>query len=263
MFASSGGARIAYDVTGSGPDVLLIHAGVNDRRSWKHVVARLAPHHRCIAYDMRGYGETTYEREEGWAPVTDALAVLDAAHAGRVAIVAASMGGQCAIDLTLAHPERVSRLVLIGTAIRGAPYPTLKNGPTAELNAQIDAAGDDVELIERLEAHLWLDGASAPEGRVSNPTRALFLDMNARPLRAPDPGDQREPSPAWPHLGDITVPTLLLLGRLDAEDIEAINEQAVELIPGAKIVHLDGVAHVPHLEGDRATLDAIAAFLGG
>ena len=41
------------------------------------------------------------------------------------------MGGQTAIDLTLAHPERVAGLLLIGTAIRGAPYPELTEGPDA------------------------------------------------------------------------------------------------------------------------------------
>ncbi len=53
----------------------------------------------------------------------------------RPVVVACSMGGQAAIDLALAHPERVTGLLLIGTAIRGAPYPDLTEGPTAELNA--------------------------------------------------------------------------------------------------------------------------------
>ena len=75
---------------------------------------------------MRGYGETTYEREDGWSPVADAKAVIDAAGLERPLVVACSMGGQTAIDLTLAHPERVAALALIGTAIRGAPYPDLR-----------------------------------------------------------------------------------------------------------------------------------------
>ncbi|HEY3188445.1 MAG TPA: alpha/beta fold hydrolase, partial [Solirubrobacteraceae bacterium] len=90
MFATSGRAQLAYDVTGGagGADVLLIHAGVNDRRSWQHVVERLGPRHRCVAYDMRGYGETTYEPEAGWSPVADAVAVLDAAGVQRPVVVA-------------------------------------------------------------------------------------------------------------------------------------------------------------------------------
>ena len=80
VFVTSGRAQVAYDVTGDGGgDVLLIHTGVTDRRSWRAVVADLSGRHRCVAYDMRRYGETTYEPEPGWSPVADAVAVLDAA----------------------------------------------------------------------------------------------------------------------------------------------------------------------------------------
>jgi 3-oxoadipate enol-lactonase len=54
MFATSGRAQLAYEITGdAGADVLLIHAGVNDRRSWRHVVERLGTRHRCVAFDAR------------------------------------------------------------------------------------------------------------------------------------------------------------------------------------------------------------------
>jgi pimeloyl-ACP methyl ester carboxylesterase len=265
MFATSGRARLAYESTGveGGADVLLIHAGVNDRRSWHHVVERLSPRHRCVAYDMRGYGGTTYEREDGWSPDADALAVLDAAGLERPVVVACSMGGQAAIDLTLAHPDRVAGLLLIGSSIRGAPYPDLQEGPTAELNARIEAAeaAADLDAVGRLEAWMWLDGPSADEGRVGGAARELFLDMNGRALRAEDPGEEAEIPPAWPRLGEITAPTLVLIGRLDAEDTQVVDEQAAAIIPGARLRWLDGVAHVPHLEGDPATLDEIAGFV--
>jgi len=266
MFATSGRARLAYDISGvaDGADVLLIHAGVNDRRSWHHVVERLSPRRRCIAYDMRGFGETAYESEDGWSSVDDALAVLDDAGVQHAIVVACSMGGQTAIDLALAHPERVIALVLIGTAVRGAPYPELEEGPTAELNERIakaDAAGD-IDELARLDAWMWLDGPGAEEGRVGGPARELFREMNDRALRAEHPGDERNIPEAWSRLGELAAPTLVLVGRLDAEEILVIDEQAAAMIPGARLRWLDGVAHVPHLEGDRATLDAIADFVG-
>jgi pimeloyl-ACP methyl ester carboxylesterase len=265
MFAKSGRAELAYEITGfsEGVDVLLIHAGVTDRRSWQDVVKRLAPRHRCIAYDMRGYGETQYEHEDGWSPVADAVAVLDAAGVGEAVVVASSMGGQTAIDLALGHPDRVAGLVLIGPAIRGAPYPELVDGPTAELNSQIEAAeaAGDVAEVNRLEARMWLDGPTADEGRVVGPARDLFLEMNGRALRAENPGKQAEIPAAWPRLGQITVPTLIMIGRLDAEDILAINEPAATMIPHAQLLWLDDVAHLPQLESDPTTLEEIAKFV--
>jgi pimeloyl-ACP methyl ester carboxylesterase len=265
VFATSGRARLAYDVVGGGggADVLLLHAGVNDRRSWANVVERLSPRHRCVAFDMRGYGETAYEREDGWSPVADAVAVLDAAGVRRAVVIACSMGGKVGIDLALAHPDRVERLVLIGTAVSGAPDLGLQEGPTAELETRMEAAeaAGDLDELGRLDAWMWLDGPDAAEGRVGGAVRELFLEMNGRALRAEDPGDQAELPPAWPRLGEIAVPTLILVGRLDHEEILAIDEQAAELIPGVRLQWLDGVAHVPHLEGDPATLDAIAQFV--
>lgn len=258
-FVESGRARLACDVTGEGPDVLLLHAGVNDRRGWRHVVARLSGRHRCIAYDMRGFGETEYEPEEGWSPHADALAVLDAVGARRPVVVACSMGGQAAIDLALAHPDRAGALLLIGTAVRGAPYPELTGGPTAELNARFETT-EDPDEANRLDAWMWLDGPSAP-GRVAGEPRDLFLEMNGRALRAPDPGPQAEVPDAWPRLGEIAVPTLVMVGELDAEEIVAIAPRVAEAIAGARLHRLPGVAHVPHLEGDPATLDAVEAFV--
>src|SRR3954470_14855939 len=264
MVATSGRAQIAYDVTGEGDDVLLIHAGVNDRRSWRHVIDRLSPRHRCIAYDARGYGETESEREDGWSALADAIAVLSAAGVGRAVVGARSIGGQTAIDLVLAQPERVSALLLIGSAVRGAPYPDLTEGPTFELNQRFEVAekAGDIDELARLDAWMWLDGPGAPEGRVSGPVRELFLDMNDKPLRADDPGDQAEVPDAWPRLGEIAVPTLVLVGRLDAEEIQVVDEQLAERIPDATLQWLEGVAHVPHLENDPATLAAIEAFVG-
>jgi pimeloyl-ACP methyl ester carboxylesterase len=67
--------------------------------------------------------------------------------------------------------------------------------------------------------------------------------------------------PTWPRLGEITAPTLVMIGRLDVDDIQAIHEPLVKIIPNARLVWLDDVAHLPQLQGDRKTLDEIASFV--
>ena len=118
--ARSGAAELAYEARGVGPPVLLMHAGVTDRRSWAPLIAHLGEGYLTIAYDRRGFGETSYEPEPH-DPVADAVAVLDAARVDR---------GRCdrrverwarSLDLALAHPERVAGLVLIGAGTRGGP----------------------------------------------------------------------------------------------------------------------------------------------
>lgn len=264
MYVSSGKARLAYECVGDpdGVDVLLLHAGVSDRRSWHHVIGRLRARHRCISYDARGYGETRCEPEGGWSPVGDALAVLDAVSCDRACVIGCSAGGQTAIDLVLAQPERVAALVLIGSGVRGAPATSTLPAATAELVSRIEAAesAGDLERVNRLEAWLWLDGPAASQGRVAGPARKLFFEMNARALRAADPGEPADLPPTWPRLTQITSPTLVMVGTLDDERIQTIDETIASTIPAAQFLRLDGVAHLPHLEADPTTLEHIAQF---
>jgi pimeloyl-ACP methyl ester carboxylesterase len=263
MSITSGNAVIAAEAHGSGtPTVLLIHAGVTDQRSWAHVVDRL-PGHRCLTYDQRGYGLTTYQREEGWSAVGDAVAVLDAYDVRSAVVVACSMGGRVALDLALTHPDRVTGLVLIAPAISGQPQPTYE--PEVEaLGEKAEAAekGGDLDLVNEIDAQVWLDGPTVP-GRVQGAVRDLFLDMNGIALRADDPGERSDDASAWDRLGEIAVPTLLMVGDLDLQYLKDGVARAALAIPGARSVELPGVAHVPHLEGDETTLREIAGFVSG
>jgi pimeloyl-ACP methyl ester carboxylesterase len=264
-FAPSGSARIAYEVegVGNGPPVLLVHAGVTDRRAWWPVVEALKPNHTTLTFDQRGFGDTTFTPEPH-SGVDDAVAVLE--HAGidePVAVVACSMGGRLALDLTLGHPDRVERLVLIGSACRGAPGPTEWPESYRELGLALDAAeaAGDLDEVNRLEAWMWLDGATAPEGRVTGPARTMFLEMNHWGLSAGDPGDEIELPSAWDRLDQIAAPTLVLVGDLDLEDVRTTSEGLAERIPDATLEVLEGAAHLPHLERHPRLLELVTDFL--
>ena len=79
----TGSAKLATEIVGEGPDVLLLHAGVADRRAWRPLVERLAPTNRCICFDARGHGQTTYQPEP-FSRVGDAVAVLDSRRSVRL-----------------------------------------------------------------------------------------------------------------------------------------------------------------------------------
>jgi pimeloyl-ACP methyl ester carboxylesterase len=262
MNITSGSAVLAAEEHGSGtPVVLLVHAGVTDQRSWAAVIDAL-PDHRCLTYDARGYGRTTYEPEDGWSPVGDAVAVLDAYDVSSAIVVGCSMGGRTALDLALTHPDRVSALVLIGSAVSGAPDLEHLEPGLEDLETRYDAAyeADDHATLNDLEAVLWLDGPFHP-GRVTGETRDLFLDMNRIALDAPDPGERGDDLDAWQEAATVGVPTLVMIGEYDLDHTQGSAVHLAATVPGARLVELPGVAHLPHLERDPLTLREIAGFV--
>lgn len=267
MIAASGRAHLAYDVDGApgdGADVLLLHAGVTDRRSWRPLLDHLDADRRYVSFDFRGYGDTTYQPED-YFDHEDAVAVLDAAGLDTAVVIGSSKGGRTAINLALEHPARVSALVLIAPAISGEPQTEDDPEPVATFVRLLDAAeeGGDLDEVNRLEAHLWLDGPTAREGRVSGPLRDLFLAMNGRALAATDPGDEPHGIDAWARLEELTMPVLVLVGNLDLPDFQEHAAELSRRVADGRLVVLDGVAHLPHLESHPECLRVVADVLAG
>ena len=179
--------------SGGSPQLVFLHAGIADHRSWSGLLPLLAPDMDLVAYDQRGFGATTYAAE-AHDQVADLSAVLDACGYGRPVLVGNSRGGQIALDFALTHPDRVAALVLLAPAVSGAPRVAasdLRPEEAAfweELEAA-EAAGD-LDGLNRGEIRLWLDGLDAPEGRVTAAPRHLALDMNAIALSAASPGHE-------------------------------------------------------------------------
>src|ERR671917_798755 len=125
--ADVNGARIAYDVAGSGPPVLLLHAGIGDRRMWDAQVPAFAKHFTVIRFDARGFGETR-KPDAPFAPYADAVGLLDHLGISRAHFVGVSMGSQTAIEAAIAAPERVSALVAVAARTGTPASPALRAG---------------------------------------------------------------------------------------------------------------------------------------
>jgi len=263
----SGSAELCVEDSGPpGTPLVCLHAGVCDRRMWAPQAEALRATHRILAYDRRGFGETRCTPEPH-SRVADLVAVLDATGVRRAVLMGCSQGGRLAIDATLAHPERVSALVLVACSVSGAPDDASGpfEPPVDALVAQLEAAearGDRGALNE-LEARAWLDGPAEPAGRVQGELRELFLDMNGIALAAENPGDLRDAASAWSRLDAIGVPTLIVWGTLDFAHIRARMRTLARRITGARSFTMDGVAHLPGLEQPAAFNAAVASFLAG
>jgi pimeloyl-ACP methyl ester carboxylesterase len=241
--AELNGARIAYDVRGDGPPVVLVHAGIADRRMWRDTVPALEREFTVVTYDQRGYGDSTLPG--GPATYTDDLgALLAELGIEGVSLVGVSLGGRVVLEHTLLHPESVTRLVLVGAGL-----------PDWNWSDEVQRVGDDedealeagnLDLAVAVNVDLWVGDAS-PE------VRELVATMQRRAFEipTPDPEPTAPPPldpPASARLADIAVPTLVVVGERDVDDIRRIADVLTDGIPDARQEVVAGAAHLPPLE---------------
>ncbi|MCW8376282.1 alpha/beta fold hydrolase [Streptomyces justiciae] len=114
------GAALTYDDEGprdgEGVPLVFVHGWTADRHRWDHQLAHFAEKRRVIRLDLRGHGESSGAGVRTIAELADdVLALLDHLGVERCVLVGHSMGGMIAQTITLAHPERVERMVLVNS----------------------------------------------------------------------------------------------------------------------------------------------------
>jgi pimeloyl-ACP methyl ester carboxylesterase len=230
---------------------------------WRSAQDFLSARRLAVAYDRRGYGETTAP-DEVFSHVDDLERVREAIGVAGLSLVGCSQGGRVALDYALSYPDRVTSLVLVASAVSGAPAPHHR---PAEIKALLDdleaaeEAGDNARVNE-IEAHLWLDGPLSREGRVSGAARDLFLDMNGKALRHPPLTRERQIPSAVDELPSILAPTLVIWGDLDFPHVQERSQMIAAAIPGARTTIMRVCAHLPNLEQPGRFNQIVGAFLG-
>ena len=260
------GTRLSADRwAGTGPTLVLLHAGVTDRRGWYATAERLTGLGTVVSYDRRGFGDSPVSVAP-YRDLEDLFGVLDQVTGAPAWLMGSSMGGGLALDAALAHPDRIAGLVLLAPAVSGAPDPVHRDPHTPRLRDLINAAdaAGDLEEVNRLEAWLWLDGPAGPEHRVAGPARELALAMNATILENEAAEDATENAgvgdvEAWQRLEEVQAPTTVAWGELDVPFLIDRCEQLTVRLPHARRRVLPGTAHLPYLEQPDLVADLIHA----
>lgn len=256
---------IAYERTGTGPAVLLLHAGIADRTMWDPQWERWADRFELIRLDHRGFGESADPRGQ-YSVQGDALEVLDEAEVERAAVVGASMGGQAAIDLAIEAPERVTALVAVVAVPSGWRHSPEHLAMFDEIDETWETEG--VEAANELELRMWVDGTRGPlesdprvRRRIERLNRALIERQGAFTVEP----NQLQP-PAIDRLGELSMPLLVVTGEHDRPSVNA-GAAALAEATGAASVAIGDTAHMPSLERpddfDAAVLPFLERWAGG
>jgi 3-oxoadipate enol-lactonase len=235
-------------------DVLLLHAGIADRRMWASQVEALeAEGHRVLAPDLPGYGDAPLAPGE-IAYVDVAAAYLD----GPAAVVGCSFGGRVALELAFHRPELVERLVLVGAGLGGWDWSDEAQAGFAEEEELLDRG--DLAGAAAQQARMWLAADAAAGPRELTEAMTLRSYEQQLPLDGQVTASWPQP-PADQRLEEIAAPTLVVVGTADLPDIRVIAEHLASRIPGAELRRIEGAGHLPSVERPDELNRLLSEFL--
>lgn len=241
---------LSYDVAGDGPDVVLLHPGIGDRRMWDCQWPWLTADHRTVRCDLRGFGQSPVPSEP-YQSAGDVLELVDRLGIERAVLVGGSLGGRVALEVAVARPALVAGLVLVSPALPGHGWSEDVSSFGDAEDEALDAG--DVDAAVELNLRMWFDGPGRTSAAVDPIRRASVAVMQRRAFelqRAADTEDMEELLvPDLPErLAEITVATVIIVGEHDASDFWAIGEQIAATLSNAQFHLLAGTAHVPYYE---------------
>src|SRR6516225_1817331 len=225
---SAGRGALTAVRTGEGRDLVLLHSLLADRFAFDPVLPKLAAKHRVTLFNLPGF----HGSQAAMLALMDAyLAVIEDGFdefgiAKDAVLIGNGFGGTVALAFALAHPERISKLVISDAA---AGFPPEGREAFAVM-AQKVAEGGLGSIAEIAAKRVFSPGylAAHPEKIVEH----------------------------------MKVPTLVVCGEFDQATPPALAKQIVEKIPDAKYVELPGCGHCPPLEQPDQFIAAIKDFVG-
>jgi pimeloyl-ACP methyl ester carboxylesterase len=247
--------RVVESGPPDGEPVILLHGYTDSWYSFSRLLPLLPAGYRAIALDQRGHG-CSDRPQDGYAMdalARDVLALMDARGIARATVVGHSMGGFVAQQVARAAPERVTRLVLVGSAprLRGV-------AGVAEFAEAVEALSDPVpaDFVRDFQAstvhgalpEAFIDGVVAESLRL--PARVWQSLM--RGMLAVDAAAVRAAA---------AVPTQILWGDRDSVFSRAEQDALLAAIPGATLTVYEGTGHAPHWERPERFAEDLARFL--
>ncbi len=245
------------------PVIVLLHGFGSSLQTWDEWAPALEKNWRVLRLDIPGFGLSGPAVNNDYSDAADVarvIALLDQLGLQQVTMAGHSMGGRIAWNLAAAHPERVSRLVLLSPD--GFPGPGAQNDNTYDVPPWLG--------LMKYSLPRWVlrMGGVAPafadDSQLTPPLMQRYHDMVLAPgVRTAMLERMRQTRNSDPsaRLQSIQVPVLLLWGEKDAFIPVSNAQDYLKAMPQAKLVTLPSVGHVLHEEAPHASVQAVLGFL--
>lgn len=248
---------VAWRESGTGEPLVFLHGLGGTRTAWGPQLRALSDRYCCIAWDMPGYGAAAPIDPLTFPAIAQRLVdLLDVLEIDRATLIGLSFGGMHALHTALEHPQRVARLVLADSSPAfGIDGTTRDEWIRARLDP-IDRGGTPADAAEYIVDAIT---AAPLTGRLRDETVASFSRITPRGFRAAvhclPTHDVRD------RLGEITQPTLVIVGELDEETPLSYSELLADGIANSELQVLTGVGHLSPTEAPERFNAAVSDFM--
>jgi 3-oxoadipate enol-lactonase len=244
--------------TGQGRDLVLLHSLLADRHAFDPVLPALTAKHRVTLINLPGF----HGSQAPMLPLMDAYvaAIEDGFQefdiANDAVLIGNGFGGTVALAFALAHPERISKLVLSDAA---ACFPDEGRNQFEVMAAKV-AEGGLGSVAEIAAKRVYSPAYLAAHPEKIEERKQVLLAIDPKAFQAACKILQE--TDLEPLLHRMQVPTLVVCGELDQATPPVLNKQIVEKVADARYVELPGCGHCPPLEQPEQFLAAIKDFVG-
>ena len=233
------------------------HGAANDHSVWA-LQSRYFAYHgwNALALDLPGHGASNGKPHAAVGAMADWISeLLDELKLERVALVGHSMGSLAALETAARYPEKISKLVMVGTAVPMGVADTLLDAALANEHAAFDMV------------NIWGHTAAAQIG--NNPLPGVWmagdflrlLEKSKRDVLGNDLKACNDYKDGIDAAAKVTCPALLLLGKQDLMTAPKMTKELTAALKDCRVVVLERAGHIPMAEEPDATLDALRNFL--
>jgi 3-oxoadipate enol-lactonase len=255
------GARLVYEVTGTGPAVVLVHGFGLDRRMWDPQAEHLAARFRVVRYDCRGFGASgPFDPAVPYTHASDLVALLDHLALGRAVLVGLSFGGRVVLETALAAPDRVPGLVLLDAVLDGVPWDRESEAGVDEVARQVRAGGVPAGRAAWLAHPLFAAARQRPD--LASSVADMVAGYPGQHWLGLDPHQQVGPDP-FDALERVAAPTLVAVGEHDVPGFREMSAVLARRIPRATHHVVAGAGHMANMEQPAAVSELLTRFLDG
>tara|TARA_B100000749_G_C18428167_1_gene466716 strand:- start:851 stop:1666 length:816 start_codon:yes stop_codon:yes gene_type:complete len=262
-FANAKGAKLYFEVTGSGSPITLIQGSLLDRRMWDSQFSEFAKHYQVIRYDVRGYGKSIPDNiHEKYCHHEDLLAVIKHIGLKSTHVLGLSMGGTIAIDFAVMHPEKTISLIPVSCGPGGYQEPIDPNqekDPQPKGKRTVDVFKESG--LDAAKTHVF----NVFKPGIENPDllKQIIDEYSGSQLIHPEIEEnemQIEPS-ASNRLSELKIPTLIIVGEQDGRGIHSSAMMMEKEIRTARKVVMKNVGHLCSMQNSAEFNQIVLDFL--